>query len=47
VLGIFAAIAGISGKGVVENFSAGLTLQITQPFVVGDRIETKGITGWV
>ncbi len=47
VLGIFAAIAGISGKGVIENFSAGLTLQITQPFVVGDRIETEGITGWV
>ncbi len=47
VLGIFAAIAGISGKGVVENFSAGLTLQIQQPFIVGDRIETEGITGWV
>ena len=44
VLGIFAAIAGISGKGVVENFSAGLMLQIQQPFVVGDRIETEGIS---
>jgi small conductance mechanosensitive channel len=44
---IFAAIVAISGRKVMENFAAGLSLQITSPFVVGDRIETAGVTGWV
>jgi small conductance mechanosensitive channel len=44
---IFAAMAAISGRKVLENFTAGLSLQMTSPFVVGDRIETAGITGWV
>lgn len=44
---IFAAMAVISGRKVLENFSAGLSLQISSPFEVGDRIETAGVTGWV
>jgi small-conductance mechanosensitive channel len=44
---IFAAMAVISGRNVLENFAAGLSLQISSPFVVGDRIETAGVTGWV
>jgi len=44
---IVVAIFGISGRQVLENFAAGLSLQVTSPFVVGDRIETAGVTGWV
>lgn len=44
---IFGAMAVISGRQVLENFAAGLSLQFTTPFVVGDRIETAGVTGWV
>lgn len=44
---IFGAMALISGRDVVANFAAGLSLQFTTPFVVGDRIEIAGVTGWV
>jgi small conductance mechanosensitive channel len=44
---IVVAIVGISGRQILEDFAAGLSLQITTPFVVGDRIETAGTTGWV
>jgi small-conductance mechanosensitive channel len=44
---IFVLMFAISGRRVMENFAAGLSLQMTAPFVVGDRIETAGITGWV
>ena len=44
---IFAAMAAISGRKILENFAAVLSLEITSPSVVGDRIETVGITGWV
>lgn len=44
---IFAVMAFISGRRVLENFAAGLSLQLTTPFVVGDRIETSHVTGWV
>lgn len=44
---IFVIIFGISGRQVLENFAAGLSLEVTSPFVVGDRIETAGVTGWV
>jgi small conductance mechanosensitive channel len=47
LLAIFAVMGGIAGKGVLENFSAGLSLQISRAFVVGDRVELKGATGWV
>jgi len=44
---LFAILAGVSARKVMENFAAGLSLQVTTPFVVGDRIETAGVTGWV
>ena len=44
---IFGAMALISGRDILANFAAGLSLQFTTPFVVGDRIETAGVTGWV
>lgn len=44
---IFGAMALISGRQVLENFAAGIALQFTSPFVIGDRIETAGETGWV
>jgi small conductance mechanosensitive channel len=44
---IVVAVVGISGRQILEDFAAGLSLQITTPFVVGDRIETAGTTGWV
>lgn len=36
-----------SGKGLLENFAAGLLLQIRGPFRVGDRVELEGFTGTV
>lgn len=47
LLVLFAVLAGVSARQVMENFAAGLSLQLTTPFVVGDRIETAGVTGWV
>ena len=44
---IVVAIVAISGRQVLENFAAGVSLQVSSPFVVGDRIETAGVTGWV
>jgi small conductance mechanosensitive channel len=40
-------LAAVSAHSVMENFAAGLSLQVTSPFVIGDRIETAGVTGWV
>ena len=47
LLVLFAALGAVSAHKVMENFAAGLSLQITSPFMVGDRIETAGVTGWV
>ena len=47
VLLIVVAVGAMSARRLLENLSAGLSLQITAPFTVGDRIETQGITGWV
>ena len=44
---IFAVMAAVSGRKVMENFAAGLAIQLTTPFVVGDRIETEDVVGWV
>lgn len=46
-IGGLAVLVAVSAQTVLENFAAGLSLQLTTPFVVGDRIETAGITGWV
>ena len=37
----------MSGKGILENFAAGLMLQIRGPFHLGDRIEAQGYIGTV
>jgi small conductance mechanosensitive channel len=47
LLVLFAVLVAVSARSLMENFAAGLSLQITSPFVVGDRIETSGVTGWV
>ncbi len=47
VLLLIVAVVAMSARKLLENFSAGLSLQIEAPFTVGDRIETQGITGWV
>jgi small conductance mechanosensitive channel len=47
LLVLFAVLAAVSAHSVMENFAAGLSLQVTSPFVTGDRIETAGVTGWV
>ncbi|GMQ84879.1 MAG: hypothetical protein BMS9Abin07_0444 [Acidimicrobiia bacterium] len=44
---LVAAVAFFAGRGVLENFSAGLVLQGTPMFVVGDQIETGEGTGTV
>jgi small conductance mechanosensitive channel len=47
LFGIVVLLAAVAGKGVLENFTAGLSIHFTRPFMVGDRIETQGIVGWV
>jgi small-conductance mechanosensitive channel len=40
-------VLAFSGKGLLENFAAGLMLQIRGPFRIGDRVDVKGFTGTV
>ena len=47
LVAVVAIVVVFAGKGIMENFAAGLVLQIRGPFVVGDRIESKGYTGVV
>ncbi len=44
---LVAGVAFFAGRGILENFSAGLVLQGTTMFVVGDQIETAVGTGTV
>lgn len=44
---LIAGIVFFAGRGLLENFSAGLVLQGTTMFVVGDQIETAAGTGTV
>ena len=44
---LLAVMVAISGRRIMENWASGLSLQIMTPFVIGDRIETEGIVGWV
>lgn len=37
----------LAGKGILENFAAGVLLQIRGPFRIGDRIGTEDYTGTV
>ena len=44
---LVAGVGFFAGRGILENFSAGLVLQGTTMFVVGDQIETTAGTGTV
>ncbi len=44
---LVAGVGFFAGRGILENFSAGLVLQGTTMFVVGDQIETASGTGTV
>lgn len=39
--------AGLALQGLLSNYAAGLNIIITRPFVVGDTIVVKGVTGVV
>lgn len=39
--------AGLAFQGLLSNYVAGLTIIITRPFVIGNTITVKGITGVV
>lgn len=47
VLLLIGGLLLMSGKGILENFAAGLILQTRGPFHVGDRIEARGYVGTV
>ena len=36
-----------AGKGLIENWAAGLLLQARAPYQVGDRVDTEGFSGFV
>ena len=44
---VFGVVFFIVGKGLVSNFSAGLVIQGTPMFFVGDQIETSAGTGTI
>ncbi|HTR00907.1 MAG TPA: mechanosensitive ion channel domain-containing protein [Candidatus Acidoferrum sp.] len=39
--------AGLAMQGILSNYGAGVAIIITRPFVVGDTITVKGVTGLV
>jgi len=39
--------AGLAVQGILSNYSAGLTIVLTRPYVVGDTISVQGVTGQV
>jgi small conductance mechanosensitive channel len=39
--------AGLALQGMLSNYGAGLAIVATRPFVVGDTIEVKGVSGQV
>lgn len=47
VLLLVVGVLSFSGKGLLENFAAGLMLQMRGPFRIGDRVEIKGFAGTV
>ena len=46
-IGALSLGAGLAVQGLVSNYGAGLNIIITRPFVVGDTITVKGVTGIV
>ena len=45
LLALMGVVVIVAGKGIIENFAAGLLLQVRGPFQVGDRIDAKGYAG--
>jgi len=39
--------AGLAIQGLLSNYSAGLTIVLTRPYVVGDTISVQGVSGQV
>lgn len=39
--------AGLALQGMLSNYAAGVTIIVTRPFVVGNTIEIKGVSGVV
>ncbi len=39
--------AGLAIQGLLSNYSAGLTIVLTRPYVVGDTIQVQGVSGLV
>ncbi len=39
--------AGLAVQGLLSNYSAGLNIILTRPFIVGDTIEVQGVSGQV
>ncbi len=39
--------AGLAVQGLLSNYSAGLTIVLSRPYVVGDTISVQGVTGLV
>lgn len=39
--------AGLAIQGLLSNYSAGLTIVLTRPYVVGDTIQVQGVSGQV
>ncbi|MFH1983485.1 MAG: mechanosensitive ion channel family protein [Pseudomonadota bacterium] len=46
-IGALSLGAGLAVQGLLSNYGAGLNIILTRPFVVGDTIEVKGVTGLV
>ena len=47
VIVLMALVLVLAGRGILENFAAGVVLQARGPFRVTDRIESKGYRGIV
>ncbi len=39
--------AGLAIQGLLSNYSAGLTIVLTRPYLVGDTIQVQGVSGLV
>lgn len=46
-IGALSLGAGLAVQGLLSNYSAGLNIILTRPFVVGDTIEVQGVGGLV
>jgi len=46
-IGAISLGAGLAVQGLLTNYSAGLSIIVSRPFVVGDTITVQGVTGLV